>query len=108
MAARSRAVVLVEGLSDQAAVEALAERRGRDLRAEGVSVVPIGGAQAIGQFIDLFGPVGRDVRLAGICDAGRRATSGAASSAPASVHGSPVPTWSGWGSSCARPIWRTS
>jgi hypothetical protein len=41
---RPRAVVLVEGLSDRCAVEALAERRGRDLRAERVSVVPIGGA----------------------------------------------------------------
>jgi hypothetical protein len=65
-----RAVVLVEGLSDQCALEALAERRGRDLHAERVSVVPIGGAQAIGQFLDLFGPPGLDVRLAGICDAG--------------------------------------
>jgi hypothetical protein len=65
-----RAVVLVEGLSDQCAVEALAERRGRDLRAEQIAVVPIGGAQAIGQFLDLFGPPGLDVRLAGICDAG--------------------------------------
>jgi hypothetical protein len=65
-----RAVVLVEGLSDRCAVEALAERRGRDLHAERVSVVPIGGAQAIGQFLDLFGPAGLDVRLAGICDAG--------------------------------------
>jgi predicted ATP-dependent endonuclease of OLD family len=65
-----RAVVLVEGLSDQCAVEALAERRGRDLHAERVSVVPIGGAQAIGQFLDLFGPPGLDVRLAGICDVG--------------------------------------
>jgi hypothetical protein len=65
-----RAVVLVEGLSDQRAVEALAERRGRDLHAERVSVVPIGGAQAIGQFLDLLGPRGLDVRLAGICDAG--------------------------------------
>ena len=64
-----RAVVLVEGLSDKCAVEALAERRGRDLRAEQIAVVPIGGAQAIGQFLDLFGP-GQDVRLAGICDAG--------------------------------------
>jgi len=64
------AVVLVEGLSDQFAVEALAERRGRDLQAERVSIVPIGGAQAIGQFLDLFGPAGLDVRLAGICDAG--------------------------------------
>ena len=65
-----RAVVLVEGLSDQSAVEALAERRGRDLRAEQIAVVPIGGAQAIGQFLDLFGPAGLGVRLAGICDAG--------------------------------------
>ena len=65
-----RAVVLVEGLSDQCAVEALAGRRGRDLHAERVSVVPIGGAQAIGQFLDLFGPRGLDVTLAGICDAG--------------------------------------
>ena len=67
---RPRAVVLVEGLSDRCAVEALAERRGRDLRAERVSVVPIGGAQAIGQFLNLFGRAGLDVRLAGICDAG--------------------------------------
>ena len=65
-----RAVVLVEGVSDQGAVEALAERRGRDLHAERISVVPIGGAQAIGQFLNLFGPAGLDVRLAGICDAG--------------------------------------
>jgi hypothetical protein len=64
-----RAVVLVEGLSDQRALEALAERRGRDLHAERISVVPIGGAQAIGQFLDLFGPGGLNVRLAGICDA---------------------------------------
>jgi hypothetical protein len=65
----ARSVVLVEGVSDQRAVEALAERRGRNLDAEGVSVVPIGGAQAIGRFLDLFGPQGLDVRLAGLCDA---------------------------------------
>jgi hypothetical protein len=62
--------VLVEGISDQVALETLAERRGRDLVAEGVSVVPIGGAQAIGRFLNLFGPRGLDVRLAGLCDAG--------------------------------------
>ena len=65
----SRAVVLVEGTSDQRALEALAERRGRSLDAEGISVVPIGGAQSIGRFLDLFGPQGLDVRLAGLCDA---------------------------------------
>ena len=64
------AVVLVEGISDRVALEALAERRGRDLDAEGISVVPIGGAQAIGRFLDRFGPQGLDVRLAGLCDAG--------------------------------------
>lgn len=64
------AVVLVEGISDQAAVEALAERRGRDLDAEGISVVPIGGAQSIGRFLEQYGPRGLDVRLAGLCDAG--------------------------------------
>ncbi|HEY7179316.1 MAG TPA: TOPRIM nucleotidyl transferase/hydrolase domain-containing protein [Gaiella sp.] len=65
-----RAVVLVEGLSDRIAVESLAERRGRDLAAEGVSVVPIGGAQAIRTFLDLYGPAGLDLGLAGLCDVG--------------------------------------
>jgi hypothetical protein len=70
---RPRAVVLVEGISDQRAVEALAERRGRNLDAEGVSVVSIGGAQAIGRFLHRFGPQGLDVKLAGLCDAGEEA-----------------------------------
>jgi len=64
-----RAVVLVEGISDLCALEALAERLGRNLGAAGISVVPIGGAQAIGRFLNLFGPDGLDVRLAGMCDA---------------------------------------
>jgi hypothetical protein len=67
---QSRAVVLVEGVSDQVALEALAKRRDRDLGAEGVSVLPIGGALAIGGFLELFGPQGYDVKLAGLCDAG--------------------------------------
>ena len=62
--------MLVEGISDRCAVEALAERRGRDLAGEGVAVVPIGGAQAIGRFLERFGPRGLDLRLAGLCDAG--------------------------------------
>ena len=64
------AVVLVEGTSDQIALETLAERRGRNLEAERVSIVPIGGAQAIGGFLEQFGPKGLGVRLAGLCDAG--------------------------------------
>jgi len=66
----ARAVVLVEGVSDQLALEALAERRGRNLAAEGVSIVPMGGATNIRKALDVFGPQGFDVRLAGLCDAG--------------------------------------
>jgi hypothetical protein len=62
-------VVLVEGRSDQRALEALAERRGRDLAAERISIVPIGGAQAIGRYLARFGPRGSNVKLAGLCDA---------------------------------------
>ena len=64
-----REVVLVEGSSDQCAVEALAERRGRNLDSERVVIVPIGGAQAIGRFLDHYGPRGLGIRLAGMCDA---------------------------------------
>jgi hypothetical protein len=66
----SRAVVLVEGISDQIAVETLAARLGRNLRSEGVSVVPMGGVQAIGRFLTRFGPRGAKLRLAGLYDLG--------------------------------------
>jgi hypothetical protein len=59
-------VVLVEGTSDQVAVETLAEQRKVSLVAEGVEVVPIGGAQAIGRFLAHFGSL--DVPLAGLYD----------------------------------------
>jgi hypothetical protein len=47
-------------------------RSGRDatLAADGVAVVPIGGAQSIGRFLRHYGPEGLGVRLAGLCDAG--------------------------------------
>jgi hypothetical protein len=61
------AIVLVEGVSDQLAVEALAARRGRDLAAEGVAVVPIGGAGNFRRFLEELMPQG--IRLAGLCDA---------------------------------------
>ena len=66
----ARAIVLVEGLSDRAALEALARRRGRDLAAERISIVAIGGAQRIGRVIGQFGPGGLDLGLAGLVDAG--------------------------------------
>ncbi|WNF30841.1 ATP-dependent endonuclease [Streptomyces sp. C11-1] len=64
-----RTVVLVEGVSDRAAVEALAERQGRTLAAEGVVVVPMGGATSIIRFLRPLGPQGLGLRLAGLCDA---------------------------------------
>jgi hypothetical protein len=66
----ARAVVLVEGVSDQVALRALAQRLGRDLDAEGVSIVTMGGAQAVGRFLDRLGLRGSNVRLAGLCDLG--------------------------------------
>ncbi len=68
-----RTAVLVEGVSDQRAVEALARRRGLDLDVAGVRVVPIGGAQAIRSSLERFGPHGLGLRLAGLCDAGEEA-----------------------------------
>jgi hypothetical protein len=60
-----QAVILVEGISDRIAVETLAARRGRDLDAEGVAVVAIGGAQAVERAVRGLG----DVRIAGLYDA---------------------------------------
>ncbi|MFF5531349.1 TOPRIM nucleotidyl transferase/hydrolase domain-containing protein [Streptomyces cinerochromogenes] len=63
-----RAVVLLEGLSDAAAVDALAAGRERDLAAEGVCVLPMGGAMNVGRFASLLGPSGLGLRLTGLCD----------------------------------------
>jgi hypothetical protein len=68
--AKSRAAILVEGWSDQAAVETLAQRRGCDLRAEGIIVVPIGGVTNLGHFIGALGAHALDLALAGLYDAG--------------------------------------
>ncbi|MET8545411.1 TOPRIM nucleotidyl transferase/hydrolase domain-containing protein [Kitasatospora sp. NPDC004799] len=69
---RVRTAVLLEGPSDLAAVEALAARHGRDLAAEGVCVVPMGGAMNVGRFAALLGPAGLGLRLAGLCDEGEQ------------------------------------
>ncbi|MET9886120.1 TOPRIM nucleotidyl transferase/hydrolase domain-containing protein [Streptomyces sp. NPDC006430] len=63
-----RTAVLLEGPSDLAAVEALAARRGRDLAAEAVCVVPMGGAMSVGRYSGLLGPAGLGLRLTGLCD----------------------------------------
>ncbi|MGW2747341.1 TOPRIM nucleotidyl transferase/hydrolase domain-containing protein [Streptomyces sp. NPDC001450] len=65
-----RTIVLVEGNSDQVALEALATRNGRDLDAEGVAIVSLGGATNIGRFLDVCGPSGLGLPLAGLYDIG--------------------------------------
>lgn len=60
--------VLVEGASDQVALETLAARRGVDLGEGGVMILPMGGATSIGHFLDLLGPHGYDLELGGLCD----------------------------------------
>jgi hypothetical protein len=60
------AVVLVEGTSDQRAVETLARRRGRDLQAEGLAVVPMGGYGNLPRILERY----REVKRAGLYDAG--------------------------------------
>lgn len=52
------------------AIEALAHRRGRDLAAERIAVVTMGGASSSGHFLDELGPHGRGLRVTGLCDAG--------------------------------------
>ena len=56
-------------MSDKIAIEALAARRGVDLAATGVQVVPLGGAHRIGAFLGELDPPSR-LRLSGLCDAG--------------------------------------
>ena len=59
-------MALVEGTSDRLAVEALARRRGRDLQAEGVAIVAMGGYGNLPRLLEEY----RDLRLAGLYDAG--------------------------------------
>ncbi|MEM9200300.1 MAG: ATP-dependent endonuclease [Actinomycetota bacterium] len=63
----ARAVILVEGTSDQIVLESLATRLDRDLDADGVVVAPIGGAHAIRNIIDHFAHR-TDLRLSGLVD----------------------------------------
>jgi hypothetical protein len=62
------AVVLVEGISDQIALETAAVGRGRNLEAEQIVIMPIGGAHAIGRVLTRLGPLSAQVRLAGLYD----------------------------------------
>jgi hypothetical protein len=62
-------VVFVEGDSDKAALETLAERLGRDLEAEAVSIVSMGGASSLAEFMKhVLDSTGPGTNLAGLCD----------------------------------------
>lgn len=64
-----RAVVLVEGASDRAALEAVARLRGGDLATDGVAIVPMGGITNTRAFASQYGPLGLDLPMAGLYDA---------------------------------------
>jgi Overcoming lysogenization defect protein-like, TOPRIM domain len=66
----AKTIVLVEGISDQIALETLASRQGRDLAADGIVIVPIGGAHAATRYLLRFGPEGAGLTTVGLCDAG--------------------------------------
>lgn len=66
---RVRAVVLVEGRSDEAAVRALVERRGVSPSAEGLEVIAMGGASNVSAHLERYGPRGLGLRVAGLYDA---------------------------------------
>jgi hypothetical protein len=70
---QARKIVLVEGGSDQAALEVLAHRRGLTLGRGGLCMVAMGGATSIGHFVRLLGPRGLNIPLGGLCDAGQEA-----------------------------------
>ena len=59
----ARMVVLVEGISDLMALEAVAQRQRRDLQSEGTVVAPVGGAHAFGQHLDRLRNHGIEVRF---------------------------------------------
>jgi hypothetical protein len=59
-------VILVEGVTDRIALEAVAAKLALDLVANGIEIVPIGGAQAVGRVAAEY----EGERVAGLCDAG--------------------------------------
>ena len=61
-------VVLVEGPSDRAAVEALAVGRGRDLLDDGVLVLDMGGATNVARFATVLEGIDLELRVAALCD----------------------------------------
>jgi hypothetical protein len=64
----ARTAILVEGHSDALAVRAMADRHSRDLDAEGVAVLSLGGGGGFDASLRRLGPAGRGLELLGLCD----------------------------------------
>jgi hypothetical protein len=65
---RARKVILVEGMSDVLAVRATADRAGRDLDAEGITVLSLDGGGGFDAQVKRLGPSGLGLELLGLCD----------------------------------------
>lgn len=61
-------MILVEGLSDSLAVQAMAERAGRDLAAEGIAMLSMEGGGGFDAHVKALGPEGLQRELLGLCD----------------------------------------
>jgi len=65
-----RTIVLVEGVTDELALALAARRSGRDLEAEGVSIVPMNGVHAISWHLQRLAVEEPRANLAGLYDEG--------------------------------------
>jgi OLD-like protein len=65
-----RTIILVEGVTDELALTLAARRLGRDLKVEGVSILPINGAHAISGFLRQLAVEEPGAKLAGLYDEG--------------------------------------
>jgi hypothetical protein len=65
----ARKVILVEGISDVLAIRAMAIRAGRNLDAEGITLLSLEGGGGLDSYVKLLGPSGLGLELLGLCDA---------------------------------------
>lgn len=64
----AQGAILVEGDSDKFALEAAAEKVGRNLDREGITIVSLEGSGGLETFLGILGPRGLGLRLSGLCD----------------------------------------
>ena len=74
----ARRVILVEGISDQIAVEAVAERCGTNIEARGIVVVPMGGIHALPSHLRRMASMSTGTEVVGLYDVGEAAVVGRA------------------------------